>query len=428
MRGFEEFFAQMIKTQGFNLQEFVNFMEPKFAAAGYRDTDKTIRDGNILILTETGVGDFVLSSGLIREVRRLYPDARITLLVRAASAILAETCPYVNEIVVDPQSFWPTNLFEFYKINLQTARTLLEQRFDICFACVLHPKSFFLMYMSGAKTRVTAIQQETYDEFNNSRNFTEFSMRLATHIFPYSNYGTHTADRFFSLLENMLHLPITNRKTEVWYTPADVSFVKTLLKGVSTPIYALCMGGDIPKNHYPPEKYAKFLEMILRKEPTATFVILGGGQDDLKSAEILKNAKPQIYEKNIIDLTNKLNYRQSSAILSFCDIYIGNDTGTMHAAVATGCSALILMCFGADLPTLHQNNPRRWYPYGVPNVVVQPKHALPECKKVNFYDPRGCAAPFPHCITQIEPETLYKGFKLLKKRIAAGINEPLYMS
>jgi len=37
MRGFEEFFAQMIKTQNFNLQEFFNFMEPKFTTAGYRD-------------------------------------------------------------------------------------------------------------------------------------------------------------------------------------------------------------------------------------------------------------------------------------------------------------------------------------------------------------------------------------------------------
>jgi len=370
-----------------------------------------------------------LSSGLIREVRRLYPDAHITLLVRAASAILTETCPYVNEIILDPQGFQPTNLFEFYKINLQTTRTLLEQRFDICFACALHPKSFFLMYMSGAKIRVTAIKQENYDEFNNSRDFTEFSMRLATHIFPYSNYGNHMADRFFSLLENFLHLPITNRKMEVWYTPADVAVAKSHLKNAGNPLYALCMGGSGQRKHYPPEKYAKLLEMILRKEPTATFVILGGGQDDLKSAEILKNAKPQIYEKNIIDLTNKLNYRQTAAIMSFCDTYIGNDTGSMHVAAAVYCPVLTPNCFAADLPIRSTDIPRRFYPYGVPSVIVQPKHALPECRPINGYDSYGCKVePVPHCIAQIESETLFKGFKLLKKRAAAGIKEPFYMS
>ena len=36
MSGFQEVFNHMLKTQSFNLQAFVNFMEPRFAAAGYR--------------------------------------------------------------------------------------------------------------------------------------------------------------------------------------------------------------------------------------------------------------------------------------------------------------------------------------------------------------------------------------------------------
>ena len=370
-----------------------------------------------------------MSSGFIREVRRIYPAARITLLVRSASASLAENCPYVDEVIVDPQSYRPVDIIQFYKTNVQTASLLLEQRFDICFACALHPKTFLLMYMSGAKIRVTAIKQESYDEFNKSSDFAALSMHLATHIFPYSDYGNHMADRFFSLLENFLHLPITNRKTEVWYTPADVAVAKSHLKNAGNPLYALCMGGSGQRKHYPPEKYAKLLEMILRKEPTATFVILGGGQDDLKSAEILKNAAPQIYEEHIIDLTNKINYRQTAAIMSFCDTYIGNDTGSMHVAAAVYCPVLTSNCFAADLPIRSTDIPRRFYPYGVPSVIVQPKHALPECRPINGYDSYGCKVePVPHCIAQIESETLFKGFKLLKKRIAAGINEPLYMS
>ena len=404
-------------------------MEPKFKAAGYRDTDNTIRGGNILLLTEIGAGDFISATGAIREVRRLYPDARITLLAQPRTFEIAENCPYVDEIILSPIRVTSVHhLFDFYRINAIVAQKILEQRFDICFAFAMHPHMPLLMYMSGAKIRVTAIDYESFDEFNKSQGLTEYLMRLATHLFPYSVYGTHTADRFLAIIENFLHLPVTNRKTEVWYTPADVGVAKSHLKGIAEPIYSLNMGSVYPKNHYPPEKYAKLLEMIFRKEPTATFVILGGGQDDLKSAEILKNALPKTYEKNIIDLTNKLNYRQSAVVLSFCKMHIGNDTGTMHVAAATGCPVLTLMCFGADLPILHRNNPQRWYPYGVPSVVVQPKHALPECKNLPYYESRGCAANFPHCITQIEPETLYHAFELLKKRVAAGIVEPLYMS
>ena len=39
MSGFEEFFEHMIKKQVFDLKEFVNFMEPRFEAAGYRHSE-----------------------------------------------------------------------------------------------------------------------------------------------------------------------------------------------------------------------------------------------------------------------------------------------------------------------------------------------------------------------------------------------------
>ena len=50
MSGFEEFFEHMNQTQSFNLQEFVDFMEPKFEAAGYRETSH-MTSSNVLILT-----------------------------------------------------------------------------------------------------------------------------------------------------------------------------------------------------------------------------------------------------------------------------------------------------------------------------------------------------------------------------------------
>lgn len=185
------------------------------------------------------------------------------------------------------------------------------------------------------------------------------------------------------------------------------------------------MGGTWSLNHYPPEKYARLLKMIVNEEPTATFIILGSGQKDLDSAAIIKEVAPKLYANNILDLTNKITYRQSAAVLSFCQMHIGNDTGTIHLAAATDCPVLEPICFPADLPMRKTDCPSRWYPYGVPSVIIQPEHTLPECKGLHAY--RGCAANFPHCITQIEPSTLLRGFHLLKDRIETKICEPLYI-
>lgn len=425
--GFGQFYNHMLQAKGFNLQEFVNFMEPRFKSAGYRDAVNGGRCGNILILTETGVGDFVLSSGAIREIRRIYPAARITLLARTASRVLAEACPYVDEVVVETLNYTAPNPFEFNRLNLITLNRLLKRRFDICFALSLHSRMFLLMYMSGAKIRVTSIEPEKLAALNKTNKLEQIMMRLATHLFTYGNNGIHLADRFFASIENLLHLPIANRKTEVWYTPADVAAARGLLHGAQKPLYAFSMGGSTQRKHYPPAKYARLLEMILVEEPTATFVILGGGKDDLKSAEILKNALSDACRKNVIDLTDKTNYRQSAAVMSFCDMYIGNDTGTMHIAAALNLPVLATNCFAADLPILNTDIPRIFHPYGVPSVVVQPAHILAECKRVDGHDAYGCVAGEPHCITQITPDTLLKAFHLLKKRAATGKTVPLYI-
>ena len=67
-------------------------------------------------------------------------------------------------------------------------------------------------------------------------------------------------------------------------------------------------------------------------------------------------------------------------------------------------------------------------PYKVPAVVVQPKHALPECAVNEPYNAYGCRSDKPHCITQITPETLFKGFKLLKEKVAKKIIDTTYIS
>lgn len=252
---------------------------------------------------------------------------------------------------------------------------------------------------------------------------------LGTPPVPYGAYGSIMADRYFLLLETVLHAPILNRKLEAWYTVRDFKIAKTILgDNISHPLYSLSMGGTWGRVHYPPEKYARLFELIAEEEPSAHFVILGGGDKDLKSAKIFQNASPELYEKKVINLINKVNYRQSAAVMGFCKMHIGNDTGTSHVAAGVNRPVLSPNCFAADFKINHLDAPARWAPYGVPSVTVLPQHALEDCKN-KPYGGHGCkAGNTPHCITQIEPETLFRGFQLLKKRAEKKIIEPLYIS
>ena len=90
-------------------------------------------------------------------------------------------------------------------------------------------------------------------------------------------------------------------------TGLDFSTVRDMLKTARRPLYAIVFGGNRMIKHYPPEKYAKVVEMIANQEPTATFVILGGGKADGESAQILKqNLDEKLFAERVLDLTNAI--------------------------------------------------------------------------------------------------------------------------
>ena len=379
-------------------------------------------------MTDLGVGDFIVSTGAMREIRRVYSEAHITLVSYRKPFNFAEVCPYADEVILCEK--YDAKLPRMYELVMEISRKLLVRPFDVCFSFSTHAYTDLLMYMSGAKFRLTTMY---YRHLNNvaaikKSNLLIYLRLLATQMVPYGDTHCHMADRYFSLPEAVLHVPILNRKLESWYTPEDLSVAKENLKDTSTPFYSLCMGGTWDRIHYPPEKYARLFEMIAEEEPSAHFVILGGGDKDLKSAEAFKAASPELYEKKVTNLVNKLTYRQSAALLSFCKMHIGNDTGTSHVAAGIGCPVLSPSCFAANFKMRGTDAPSRWAPYGVPSVIVLPKHALDECDS-EPYGGHGCKMKTTsHCIAQIEPETLFRGFHLLKRRVMKKINEPMYIS
>ena len=426
-----ECYNRIIQTQQFNLQEFVNFMEPKFADAGYRTPPHFGRQLNILIIHDAGVGDFIMMTGAIREIRRLYPNAKITLVIYPRALELAEFCPYVDEVIPNNRAT-ATNwniLTAYYGWNVSFARQLLERKFDICFNFARWTETYFLEYMCGANVRITYNYPDKEKDFMPLEGDIPITIasNLANYIVPRHRFGRHAADISFSLVDNLLNAPVENRRLEIWYSPFDTAVAKNILQNVQGKIYAVCMGGMNLAKVYPPEMYAKVLEMIFSEEPDANFVILGGGQNDLKCAEILENSVSSNCAEKILDLVGKINYRQSAAVLSFCNMYIGNDTGTMHIAAAVNCPVLTPNCFPLDIPCYYFDIPNVIFPYRVPSVTIQPEHALPECAADKTHNHYGCKANQPHCITQIKPETVFKGFKLLKKRIEEKNFEPLYI-
>ncbi|HVF29404.1 MAG TPA: glycosyltransferase family 9 protein [Pyrinomonadaceae bacterium] len=88
-----------------------------------------------------------------------------------------------------------------------------------------------------------------------------------------------------------------------------------------------------------------------------TPVIFGGPEDREKGDRLLK-----IWGRGG-NAAGKLNVRQAAAALEECDLYVGNDTGTMHLAAAVGTPCVAIFA-AIDLVG-------RWYPFGERNIVFR---------------------------------------------------------
>lgn len=421
---FNTYWQKMNKEGKFVAKEFVEYMEPAFAAAGFRTPRERGEKPEILIIRDDAAGDFVLFSGVLREVRRIYPTAHITLVVSPRSYELAQCCPYIDNLELNDMRYDASKFVEGFQYTLNfAAKRLLSHRFDlaICGRLGIRSNSILMEYMSGARRRIAYSQDRKGPDGQIARLGWD---DLLTTAVPFPTESWHDVDMNFNLLEHLLQLPVANRAIEVWFTGQDTVYAEKQLGRLRTAgkrMYAVVPGASVKRKQWPVENYVKVLKALHQQEPDLAFVVLGGPGEKELGARLVKG----LGDKLVVNLAGATNFRQASAVLRMCRLYIGSDTGLLHIAAALGLPVLTVNCFPASLPQMQSSIPVRFYPYDVPSVMLHPAKALDGCKDALRY---GCEHEHEmHCIRQVRVETMLQGYAILQKRIQEKQHKPLFL-
>ncbi|MCS3956544.1 ADP-heptose:LPS heptosyltransferase [Salinibacter ruber] len=125
------------------------------------------------------------------------------------------------------------------------------------------------------------------------------------------------------------------------------------------------VGTKQPAKQWPLDRFERVGEYIVR-EVGATPIIIGGEGD--------RDAGQKMIDQwgTGYCFAGDLAVRQSAAVLSHCDLYVGNDTGVMHLAAAEGVRCIAL--FSA------RDWPGRWYPLGDDHIVLRKWVSCEGCK------------------------------------------------
>ena len=403
---------QMEKSGLFTVNDLIAKMEPIYTAEA---RDMQGPRPRILISFGGGVGDFVLLSPCLREIRRIYEGAYIFLAVSDNVYDLALACPYIDETA--PFGF-------IHSINPDTELFYIEcvafiqkyftHPFDIAFNFASFFTGCLLSYMSGARERFLYLSSEDWTLFHTQIPY-EAALALSTIHYPEKKISPHMVDRYLAVIDNLLHYPVHNREIDIWYTEEDLAHVQGLLPPASSDrLIAIGLGGTgNGRKSWPKENYAQLLQQILQHDD-AVHLVITGGRDEQDAAAFIARHLPA---GKLSNLAGAITYRQTAALLSLCQYYIGNDTGTMHLAAGNHIPVLVVFAYAAGLLPEESSIVERYAPYHVPSVIIQPDNALPECMQYAGHPLQkmiGCVASHPHCITQVTVDEMYKGYLALK--------------
>ena len=276
----------------------------------------------ILVFSFSFIGDAVLSTSVIQPLRRHFPDAHITFLVgpRAFDLLTAE--PNIDTTVVyDNQG-----VHAGWLGRLRLIRTLRLDKFDL----VVNLRDSLTARCIGA---------EHWGMVRGDSN-------------------RHAVTRYLEVLQKQ-GVDTTDAHPHLQLTEAERAAAHRFLAEAGLTSEQLLIGihpgGNWEYKLWDAKNYAQLANAVCKKQKASILLFAGPNERELQAQVAKMMDVPPI-------LVKTENLRHLAALISMCNVYIGNDTGPMHIASAVDTPVVAL--FGST-------NPIRSGPYGEKHAVLQ---------------------------------------------------------
>lgn len=267
----------------------------------------------VLFITSNRIGDCVISSGVIREIGRQMPGARITVACGRPPAPFFRSAPGVVRVIILDKKKAAGHWLDLW-------RQVRDTRWD----WVIDIRGSVLAWLIPTKRR------------------TVYNRRWET--------GLRKVEMISALMGSETPLDPELFIDEAAIAAASAVLDPQLKAGTGLgPILALAPIAHQPGKSWPADRWGQLVQRLMA-EPRFEgwrFMPVGGPGDQAPVAPALAVAGAQA-----IDGVGKGDILTSAALIDRADLFVGNDSGLMHVAAAAG------------RPTLGLFGPTEWWLYG----------------------------------------------------------------
>lgn len=299
----------------------------------------------ILVVKLGGIGDVLLATPSLRSLRAKFPNGRIDLVVQEHSAAMIEGCPYIDNVILVP-TFRPS-IIRFFKELISVFalwRYFLHNRYDTfislqsLFTAGGIFKPLIISYLSGARRKI-GLDIHGRGCFLTDK-ITEDRLELK-----------HNIERYLDVV-GILGAKKNDLSCEVYLSGSDIRFAENFIKKQNIMPNDLLVGihpGGNPfyplRKSWPMDRFVELANNLIKKHNVK--IILSAGP---KEIGLINYIKSKLVKEPVMLFGATL--KQFAAVISHCNIFIANDTGPMHIAVAM------------KIPTIGIFGPGDWPSYG----------------------------------------------------------------
>ena len=362
----------------------------------------------ILVFRLSAIGDIVLTTALLRNLRKTFPDAQIDFVVKKQFASLLDCVPYISNVYEFDSSQGLKGLFALRK-------TLAAQNYDVLLdihknwrswfvTSTIHGKRYAYKKMVFKRSLLVKFKIDCYKPPRPVYlRFLDAAKALGVH---YDGEKTslvipQAAQEFVeNQLSSFRHYGLDPQSPKKRHEIAGQARNDGTPANPAEKYIVVCPGASFSNKQYPVELLTQVTQQLLQLN--YSIVLLGGAKEVDLCEEILAST-PLSHRSlsgvettsQIINLAGKCNLTQSAAVVKNAQLTIANDTGMLH--ISEACGTPVVGLYG---PTVEQFG---YFPLLEQSKVAQVELACRPCTKMGMnYCPKGNFA----CLQTIAPETV----------------------
>lgn len=328
----------------------------------------------ILVIQTAFIGDVVLATGIVEKLHAFFPDARIDFLLRKGNEPLFSRHPFLHEVFI-----WDKEKNK-YKHLLQLLKTIRSKKYDRVINVQRYAATGFLTGFSNAR--------ETIGFDKNPFSFL-YSQKIKHTISNGSN-TLHEIERNHQLIETFTDSIAAKPKLY----PAEENFTQ-VAQYKKQPYICIAPASVWFTKQFPTDKWISFIHQLSPK----VYVYLLGAAGDF---DVCNDIKSQCSHLNVVNLSGKLNFLQSAALMKDAQMNYVNDSAPMHFASSVNAPVTAVYC--STVPAFGYG------PLSDKSFIVEAQEAL-SCRPCGIHGQKSCPLRHFNCANYITNRQLLAGLQ-----------------